>query len=324
MLRLFYGPDELACSEAVAALKQAIPPDLRDLNCATIEVRGFKLEQLIAACEAYPFLADARLVLAQGLLKGLRAGKARDELRAYLERVPATCDLVFVEGAEFDKRSSIFVFLKKEADKGRAELREFLPREGEELLRWLDARARLLGVRLERAAAQRLVEYVGAEGRALLSELGKLAAYVGSGGTVTAREVALLVQDAGEQSMFAFIDDLALRRRAAALRGLRGLLDDGQAPTYVLFMLARQLRVLLGVQELAQQRVRPEAIAAELGQKPFVVRKALEQARGFRAEELLRLHDLLLELDHGTKTGRIEPEVALELVVYEATRSPQG
>jgi DNA polymerase-3 subunit delta len=320
MLRLFYGPDEFACSAAVADLRAAIPPDLLDLNCTTIEPRGFKLDMLIAACEAYPFLAEARLVIARGLLKGLRAGKARDELRAYLEKLPPTCDLVFVETEEFDKRSSIFTFVKKEAERGRAELREFLPRQGEELLRWLDTRARALGVQLERPAAQRLVEFVGAEGRALVNELGKLAAYVGTGQTISTREVDLLVQDESEQNMFVFIDDMALRRRGAALRGLRQLLADGQAPTYLLFMLARQVRILLAVQELAQQRMRPEAIAAELGQKPFVVRKALEQARNFSADELLRLHDLLLELDHGTKTGRVEAEVALELALYEATR----
>lgn len=320
MIRLFYGPDEFACSEALAELRSTIPPDLADLNTSLIESRGFKLDAFIAACEAYPFLSDSRLVIAQGLLKGLKAGKPRDELRAYLEKIPPTCQLVFVETEEFDKRSAIFTYLKKAAEKGHAELREFLPRQGDELLRWLDGRANLLKVRLDRDAARRLVEFVGPEGRALVNELAKLAAYVGTGATITTKEIELLVQDDQEQSLFAFIDELAARRRANALRGLHQLLADGQAPTYVLFMLARQVRILLAVQELAAQKLRAEAIAAELGQKPFVVRKALDQARGFAPEELPRLHDLLLSFDHGTKTGQIDAEVALELVVFEATR----
>ena len=82
-------------------------------------------------------------------------------------------------------------------------------------------------------------------------------------------------------------------------------------------MLARQVRILLGVQELAGRRMRPDEIAAELGQKPFVVRKAVDQARAFAPGELMRLHDRLLELDLATKTGRIQAETALEIFVAE-------
>ena len=97
MLYLLYGPDEYARTEALAALKAGVPPDLADLNMTTIDGRRARLDALIAACEAFPFLADRRMVIVNDLLKHQKAGKERDELRAYLERVPATCDLVFVE-----------------------------------------------------------------------------------------------------------------------------------------------------------------------------------------------------------------------------------
>jgi DNA polymerase-3 subunit delta len=150
-----------------------------------------------------------------------------------------------------------------------------------------------------------------------VNELAKLASYVGRGGRVTPAEVDLLVQDGQEQNLFSFVDDLSARQLGPALRGARQLLEEGQAPTYVMFMLARQVRILLGVRELAAQRMRPDDIAAELGQRPFVVRKAIDQARAFAPGELERLHDRLLELDLATKTGRIQPEVALELFVVE-------
>jgi len=85
-------------------------------------------------------------------------------------------------------------------------------------------------------------------------------------------------------------------------------------------MTARQVRILLGVKELAAQRMRPDDIAARLGQKPFVVRKALDQARGFSDAELARLHDRVLELDHASKTGRMEAETGLEVLVVEMCR----
>jgi DNA polymerase-3 subunit delta len=312
MLYLLFGPDDWSRAAALAELKARIPADLRDLNMSVLEGRRLKLDTLIGACEAYPFIAERRLVVVHDLLKNMRAGKERDELRAYLERVPATCDLAFVEADDVDKRSSIFTYLKK-----AGQLLEFPRLEGSELTRWLGERAKALQVRLEPAAAQRLVLFVGSETRALANELAKLAAYAGTGGRITAQAVDLLVQDEQEQNLFAFIDELSARRRGAALAGVRRLIDDGQAATYILFMVARQLRILLGVKELAAQRLRPDDIAARLGQKPFVVRKALEQARGFSDDELRRLHDRVLELDHKSKTGKIDAETGLELLVAE-------
>ena len=315
MVYLLYGPEELARSEALAELKSAISPDLADLNMATLDGRRLKLDTLIAACEALPFIAERRLVMVHDLLKHQKAGKDRDALRAYLERVPPTCDLVFVESEDFDKRGAVFTYLKKAAD-----VREFLPRQGAELTRWLGQRAQMLDVKLDAAAAQRLIGFAGNDGRALVNELSKLASYVGRGGRITADQVDLLVQDGQEQNLFAFIDELSARRRGAALQGLRRLIEDGQAATYILFMIARQVRILLGVKELAAQRMRPDDIAARLGQKPFVVRKALDQARAFSDAELARLHDRVLELDHATKTGRMEAEAGLEVLVVELSR----
>src|SRR5262245_60030202 len=312
MIYLLYGPDEYARSEALAALKADMPADLADLNLSLLDGKKLKLDALVAACEAFPFLADRRLVIVTDLLKHQRAGKERDELRAYLERVPATCDLVFVESEDFDKRSAVFTYLKK-----AGQTREFLPKEGAELLRWLAERATSLDAKLDPQAAQRLVGYVGADSRMLVNGLGKLANYVGPGGRITADAVELLVQDGQERSLFAFIDELSARRRGAALQSLRRLFEDGQAATYILFMVARQVRILLGVKELAAQRLRPDEIAAQLGQRPFVVRKALEQVRGFSDAELTQLHDRMLALDHASKTGRIEAEAGLELLVAE-------
>lgn len=312
MLYLLYGPDEVARSEALSALIAVVPRDVADLNVSRLDGRRLKLEALAAACEAMPFLADRRVVVVGDALKHSKAGKDREELRAYLERVPQSCDLIFVESEEVDRRSVLFTYLKK-----AGEAREFLPLEGAELSRWLVERARRLGAKLEPAAAHRLVDLAGNDTRALVTELAKLATYVGKGGAIGPAAVDLLVQDGHEQNLFAFIDALSARRMGAALGGARALLEDGQAATYVLFMLARQVRILIGVQELAGRRMRPDDIAAELGQKPFVVRKAVDQARAFAPGELRRFHDRLLELDVASKTGRIQAETALEVFVAE-------
>lgn len=321
MLYLIYGSDEFTASELIASLTSRLPPEVRDFNTARLDGRKLKLDELARACEAQPFLAERRQVIVADALRHSKAGKEREALRDYLAQVPDYCDLLFVERGEVDKRNALFTALKK-----RGELHECLPRQGTDLLRWLCERAKRLDATLDTRTAQHLVDYVGNDSHTLVNELAKLAAYVGRGGTITPAAIDLLVADEQEHNLFAFIDDLSTKRQGAALTGLRHLLADGQATTYILYMLMRQARILLGVQELAAQRVRPDEndIAARLKQKPFVVRKALQQVRGFQPHELERLHDHLLATDRAIKTGRRQPEVALELLVLEvcAEHSP--
>jgi DNA polymerase-3 subunit delta len=317
MLYLLYGSDEYTRTQALQSLRAIIPPDLLNLNSSNLDGRKINIQELAVACEAVPFLSDYRLVTVYDALKHTKAGKDRDALRDYLARVPDTCYLIFVEREEVDKRSTLFTYLKK-----HGEVHEYPPLQGAELIQWLTQRAKDQGVKIERAAAQHLVDYVGSDSRQLMTELEKLAAYVGQKGTIRTNMVDLLVQDSQEHNLFAFIDDLSLRKQGAGLQGLHALLREGQAPTYILFMLARQVRILLSVQELVAQRMHANDIAARLRQKPFVVRKAMDQIRGFNKTELRTLHDRLLELDRATKTGRIRAEVALDLLVMEICEKP--
>lgn len=319
MLYLFHGPDELSRSEALQAIKAQMSPDLADLNLSVLDGKKLKLDALIGACEAFPFIAEKRLVIVNDLLKHQKAGSERDQTRAFLEKLPTTCDLVLVESEDIDKRNAIFTWLKKQAEKRAVEIREFQPREGAELQKWLLERARSLDAQLEPRAAAKLVDYTGNESRALANEIGKLASYVGRGGRITVDAVERLVADGQEQNLFAFIDELSGRRRTA-LHSLRHLLNDGQAAQYILFMVARQARVLLGVKDGANRRVRPDELASQLKMQPFVVRKAIDQVRNFSDAELLQFHDRVIELDHMSKTGRMEAETGLELIVAEFTR----
>jgi DNA polymerase-3 subunit delta len=84
-------------------------------------------------------------------------------------------------------------------------------------------------------------------------------------------------------------------------------------------MVARQIRILLQVRELDGQRMRPNDIASKVGLRPgFLTDKAIEQARGFREGELERLHMHITRLDHQSKTGAIDVQAGLDLLVMEA------
>lgn len=311
MIYLFYGPDEFARTEALNAFRSQIPLELRPFNITHLDGRNLNIADFLLACQALPFLSDQRLVVVVDALKHQKSAQEHDWHLA-LERIPPTCTLVFLEQEDVDKRSALYRTLKH-----HAQIQEFLPRQGNELLRWLSEQATAKGCRLPRESARLLVEYVGSDSRMLMTELDKLVTYVGPGRSITETTITLLVQDYQQANLFAFLDSLSQRQREKALAQLRQLLEDGQALTYIVFMLARQVRILLNVKAMAAQGMRPDAIASELGQKPFVIRKALQQAERFETHELEALHHRLLDLDHANKTGKISTAAALDVLVLE-------
>jgi DNA polymerase-3 subunit delta len=314
MIYVLHGPDEYLRSQRLKQLVNTIPEAAQSLNVTRIDGKRFRFDQFAQACEAFPFLHDRRLIIVEDVLKHQRAGKERDALRAYLERLPEWCDVVFFENEDIDKRNAIFTYVNK-----NGAIEEFAHPKETELIRWIGEQARQRNVAINNQATARLIALVGNNGRTLINELDKLAAYVRIGGSITTDTVNLLVSDDTEENLFAFIDALAARRKGLALGRLRNLINDGQAAQYLIFMIARQVRILIQVRDLDAQRLRPADIASRVGLRPgFITDKAIEQARGFKNGELERLHEQILRLDHQSKTGAIDVNAGLDLLVMEA------
>lgn len=320
MLYVFHGPDDYARTQAVATLQAAFPADVAAFNITLLEGRSTKIADLRTACEAYPLLHDHRLVVVTDALKHAKSNEAREGLRTLLAKLPVSTDLVLNESDAPDSRLTLVKDIQARVKAKTASVREFPLREGAALVAWLVDHARQHDATLRPDAAQHLIEYVGADGWALHNEIAKLATYVGLHGTITRREIDLLVTDETETNLFSFIDALCSRRGAAAIQGLHGLLADNAAPLYILAMIARQVRLMLAAHSAG--RLAPDELARALGQKPFVARKAAEQARGYNVAELQAFHGQVLAIDHGIKTGKVDAEGALELLVGEFGFAP--
>jgi DNA polymerase-3 subunit delta len=80
-------------------------------------------------------------------------------------------------------------------------------------------------------------------------------------------------------------------------------------------MIVRQFRLLIQVQELKAQGGRPQDIAQALKLHPFPARKLYDQAARFTASQLEQVYRHLLDIDVAIKTGELDTEVALDLLI---------
>jgi DNA polymerase III subunit delta len=106
---------------------------------------------------------------------------------------------------------------------------------------WLRARAKLLKVEMEPAAAQLIVDRVEGNLLAAKQELEKLS-LLANGASISADLVLRSVGDSARYDVFQLAEAAAAGDGARALRVLLGLKSEGVEPTLILWALVRELR----------------------------------------------------------------------------------
>lgn len=328
MIYVLYGDDEFSLREALDKIKDELS-DRESLATNTTLLQGQQLtpEQLSTTCNALPFLAPKRLVIVEGLLsrfeqqdgsKGKRLSSVDasnwHSFKEHMCRIPETTVLVMIDG-KLKSDNPILVGLKSEA-----RIIEFRSLKGEELRNWIHSRIEKRGCSISPKALRMLSDLIGSNLQLLSMEIEKLCLYA-HGREIKERDVESLVTETKESSVFEMVDAILERRAAEATRLLHRLEDEGAAPSYLLFMITRQFRMVMQAKDLLQQQSKAEDIGHRLGiTKDFVLQKTLKQARAYSMRRLKDIYRKLLDADISIKTGQLkgdEGSLALDLLVCE-------
>ena len=320
---VFHGADEFTRAETLADFKRRLgPPDAVDLNTTMFNGRTLTLADLRHACDAIPFLAEKRLVIVNNLLtrlvprKGKEASTTQKEFLAaladYLPRLPDTTRLVFVEDRPLPVRHPILQMAQQET---WGYVKRFDAPEARTLPRWVEKRVRKHGGEIEPRAAAHLAAVVEDDLRLLDQEIVKLVTYTNAERAIVREDVDAVVPYAQAAIVFDLVDALGRRDGRTAAQTLHRLLDAGEHPLGLLAMIVRQFRLLIQVNELKAERATHRDIAQALNLHPFPARKLYNQATHFTAAQLETVYRHLLDTDVAIKSGEIDPEAALDLLV---------
>ena len=322
MIYVLYGDDEFSVREGLAALRERVTPEeMRDSNVTALLGAEASFDQLAQACYAVPFMANKRLVSVDGLLgrfeprgrggargRGGRAALGEWEgLGDLLPAVPPTTDLVFVDGA-LTERNPLFARLREHAT-----LRGFRTPRGDGLRQWILERAASQGMSIAPDAATELADSVGGNLRVLASELDKLAVYRWRE-TVSRDDVRRAVVYTRDANIFQTVDAVIEGRASAAIGQILRALDSGAAPSFVIAMLARQVRHLLLAKEMRERGLNSAEIGRSLGIPEFAARRVMGQERRLDFGQLAAMHRELLETDASIKRSEVEERVAVEML----------
>ncbi len=326
MLHVLIGEDDYSRRQALEAIKKGIGDATALVSNSTVfDGRTVTPEQLRNACETVPFLAEKRLVIVEGLLERFEApvksgGKKapRRELGEDIKKwvdiaggIPPFAELVLIGG-------NIRV--------SNPLLRELLPLtrvksfpllKPPQLSQWVERRIKDAGGLISPQALTTMIRFIGSDLWSMANEVDKLVLYA-AGRRIEEADVKSVVSHAREESVFNLVDAVLEFRGGVAQETLQQLLRQGAAPVQLLTMIARQVRIIFLVKEMrARGKSRPE-MQIKLGlTSDFLVRKAWEQSEKYSPARLRELYHRLLETDLSIKTGRLEGEIALDILISE-------
>lgn len=271
------------------------------------------LKGIIDAANSMPFFSEKKLIVVkdEGFFK---PGAFSDiEYKYFIEYLadpnPATC-LMFVAGNEVDKRGKLY---KRLSESGK--VLDCETPKGVHLLKWINREFAFYYKRPDAELVNLLASAAKGDLYFLVNEIKKICLYAGSKQILKLEDVHEVLAKTLDAGIFQMIDHLAEKKLNKALKELNDLLELGESPILINYMLARHYRQLLQYLIYSKKGLSEKDLSQRLGVPFFVLGKLGKQARGYSIESLTDILNSIYELDLKFKTSSSDSKRMLELAV---------
>ncbi len=327
MLHVLIGEDDFSLRQALEEIKKGIGDATALMtNTTVLEGRQVTLEHLRSACETVPFLSEKRLVIVEGLFERFESGNKTGRKKSLRQPEQSERYKAIAEGIKQLPEFTELVLIGGGIKAGNPLLRElsaiakvklFPLLKQSQLSQWITQRVKAAGGSISPQAVTLLARFVGNDLWIMSNEVDKLALFTG-GRPIEEADVRAVVSYAQEANVFAMVDAVLEFRVGAAQELLQQLLKQGAAPAQLLVMLSRQVRIIFQIREMRGRKKSRADIQSKLGlTSDFVLRKAWDQADRYSPARLREVYHKLLETDISIKTGKLDGEIALNILVAE-------
>ena len=253
--------------------------------------------------------AEKKLVVLKNVFAN---AKFQEDFLENIKKIEELKDIVVIFESEApDQRTKIFKQLSK-----TAKCQEFNFLQPAMLKKWIALQFENNGVKINYSALDLLAVFVKNDLWRMANEIKKLSSYK-KGSEITREDVLLLVRPNIENDIFKTIDALAGKEKQLALSLLHKHIEDGDNALYLLSMISYQFRNLLIIKELQEKQKSYSEIARKSGLHPFVAQKTYALCSHFSFPQLKKIYQKIFQADSDIKTGKIEPELALDLLICE-------
>ena len=331
------GYDRRRCKEAL--LNAHLTPDERVEGLTSYDLSQHTVAEVTDDARALSLFASKRLIMATSAEAAMpKVAKSDDDeeggggstggssdvtpLVDYLRNPTPGVVVLFeatrfgLEGEDKKKAERVAKFFSAVKD-----VVEFAPYSPDDARREAQAIAKRLGVVLEPAAMELLVEALGADMARIATELEKLS-LLSPGRAITEDDIQAMVPDARASTIFALVNALGRRDRARSLAVLDTLVREGEYLPLALAFLSSQFRQALIAREAnlrSSQQIQGHFTKMGVPMWGSRADQVLQTATRFSREQLERGMKLIFETDRDLRSARPDDRIVMENFVVKLT-----
>ena len=317
---LIQGEEQWMVAQAVRIVVTAAVGTLDDPMLVTrVDLAEGKkgAREIVAACRSIGLFTSRVAVLVRSAeLLDKRAGD-KEELAKYCESPCPGATLVLKASENLDGRTTFMKHMAKHAKVLSYPLLKAWQAE-----KWLAERARQLGQRLARDAAQLVLELVGPGLMGLEQTLQQLSLFVGPGRPITRSDVESALAGTRAHSIFELVDAIAEKKSTVAIRHLDAMLDQREYPPLILAAIVRHFRQLVLAKAICGQGGRAADIQRELGVHEFVAGKLFGEVTRFDQATLRLAFEELFRAELELRSTRLDASLQLEALIMRLCPPP--
>lgn len=311
-------------------IRLAVGDSDSEFNLHRFDGTNLNVDQMLEACESFPFFAEQRCVTVEKFdYEGL-AAQDKAKIDAYLqEPVESTVLLLIVDKEDFNpKKSTKAKKLVELCDKAGAVLC-LNRRSASDMARFIRTRAESRGCTISRELCSYMLERCEGNMLALSNEVEKLTAYVtalpglpqNKDGRidVTKAQIDQVTSKAMDASIFDLAKAILADRYEKAMTIIEELLYLRYQPTVILSTLAGAYLDLY-IAKIARNAGKDEQDikkAFRYQGRDFVIRNSMRDCAHYKTDVLRRSIRRLAEVDLRLKSSRADDVIILEQTVTE-------
>ncbi|MFZ2097164.1 MAG: DNA polymerase III subunit delta [Anaerolineales bacterium] len=324
---LFDGDDEYAINESIDKIRLRLgDANIADLNTTRLDGRSFTLNQLADAVATIPFLATKRLVILSHPTARLKDKTDQEEFINYLNLVKPTAKLVMAEydflTSDRERKQNRLNWLEEWAASPQQVKRVYIRHHplpsGALMVKWIQEHVKSMGGQITTQAAVSLANQIGNDTRLTSQEITKLLTYVNFSRPVDMDDVEHLTPLTAKIGDFELVNAIRDHDQRKAQALLHRSLQEND-PLQILQGIVYQIRLLVMAREILDEHGTVNDFPSTLKIHPYPAGLALTSAARYSSQFLDMIYHRLLELDEAIKTGQMEAELALEMLVVELT-----
>ena len=317
-----YGEEGYLINWAAETLiKRYVNPALISMDYVKFQDEGEDIGMILDACNTFSMMSERRVVwvnefpaLRSANAKGFGADAAA-KVQAYLKEPNPGTLLVFA-AQEPEPKSELVKLLKSQA-----KCYEFGQLDYSSLSGFITKRFAALGSEADRDLVKLIIDQSGYFNKEteyrlfnLVNDIEKITAY-SQGGRVEEEAVSQVLNGDLDTFIFNLLDAVSGGQKDKAFGLLYNILRSGRDVFSIVSMMVNQFELMLDVAQFKEEGKNLAQITEIMKSSEFRIKKAMGYTEKFTVSKLKQILSQLYEVDRNIKTGLLEPELALEILV---------